>query len=80
LPYIRAALSEEAVAEYFSYNFRGVVQRFDLPGINGLNFLLTEALDGGGIASLRNDPQGKGHAQILLDFPIPISDGLLASA
>lgn len=77
LPFIRAALTEAAVAEYFSYNVRGTVQRFDLPGINGLNFLLTEALDGGGIASLRNDPQGKGHAQILLDYPIPVPDDFL---
>ncbi len=78
LPYIRAALTEAAIGDYFAYNVRGTVTRFDLPGINGLNFLLTEALDGGGIASLRNDPQGKGHAQILLDFPIPVPVGFLA--
>ena len=72
LPYIRAALSEEAVAEYMAHTGHTGVTRFDLPGINGLNFLLISSLGGGGIASLRNDPQGKGYAQMLLDFPVSV--------
>ncbi len=72
LPYIRSALSEEAVAGYFDHLIEGGVDRFDLPGVCGLNFLLHEALGGGGIASLRNDPQGKAYAQMLLDFPVPV--------
>ncbi|WP_219894988.1 acyclic terpene utilization AtuA family protein [Aquisediminimonas profunda] len=77
LPYIKAALTETAVSDYFAYNTKGTVRRFDVPGINALNFLLNEALDGGGIASLRNDPQGKGHAQILLDYPIRVPEKFL---
>lgn len=73
LPYIRAALTTDAVAEYFGHLLEGGVERYDLPGINALNFLLHEVLGGGGIASLRNDPQGKAYAQMLLDFPIPVS-------
>lgn len=38
-----------------------------------MNFLLKNALGGGGIASLRIDPQGKAFAQQLLDFPVPVS-------
>jgi hypothetical protein len=76
LPYIRAALTAAKVAEYFAYSVSGEVERFDLPGINAVNFLLRDALDGGGIASLRNDPQGKGHAQLLLDYPIPVPASL----
>ena len=48
------------------------VDRYDLPGIAGLNFVLHEALGGGGIASLANDPQGKAYAQMLLEFPVPV--------
>ncbi len=72
LPYIRAALSEQAVGAYTKHLEHTGVERFDLPGINGLNFLLHETLGGGGIASLRNDPQGKTYAQMLLDFPVPV--------
>lgn len=73
LPAIRAALTPEAVADWFAHLVEGPVERFDWPSIHGLNFLLHGALGGGGIASLRNDPQGKAFAQILLDFPVPVS-------
>lgn len=72
LPAIRAALTEDAVQRYFSHLVEGPVERFEWPGIHGLNFLLRHALGGGGIASLRNDPQGKAYAQMLLDYPIPV--------
>lgn len=75
LPAIRAALTAEAVASWFAHLVEGPVERFDWPGINGLNFLLHDALGGGGIASLRNDPQGKAFAQMLLDFPVPVPAG-----
>ena len=45
-----------------------VVRRYDVPGIHGLNFVLQASLGGGGIASLRPDPQGKAYGQILGDF------------
>ncbi|OGA73177.1 MAG: terpene utilization protein AtuA [Betaproteobacteria bacterium RIFCSPLOWO2_12_FULL_65_14] len=72
LPFIRAALTEPAVAAWFAHLVKGRVQRFDLPGTQALNFLMHEALGGGGIASVRMDPQGKAYAQMLLDFPVPI--------
>lgn len=72
LPAIRAALTEEAVQRYFSHLVEGPVERFEWPSIHGLNFLLRHALGGGGIASLRNDPQGKAYAQMLLDYPVPV--------
>ncbi len=74
---IRRALTEDAVARHFAHFVKGSVERFELPGICGLNFLLNSALGGGGIASLRADPQGKSYAQILLDFPISISAATL---
>lgn len=72
LPYIRAALTEEAVARWFAHLITGRVQRYDLPGTHALNFMLFEALGGGGIASVRMDSQGKAYAQMLLDHPIAI--------
>jgi hypothetical protein len=82
LPYIRAALTEESVAHWMRHKFRGTpkVERFDLPGISGLNFLLHNALGGGGIASLANDPQGKAYAQMLLEMPIPVPADIAARA
>jgi len=76
LPYIRATLTERRVKEYFAHICEGRVERFELPGINALNFMLYEALGGGGIASLRIDPQGKGFAQMLLDIPVPVPAGM----
>ncbi|MGF6861577.1 hypothetical protein ABIE69_002150 [Rhodobacteraceae bacterium MBR-64] len=78
LPYIRAALTEAAVKDYFAHLCHGPVERFDLPGSHALNFLLHESLGGGGIASVRIDPQGKGFAQMLLDIEIPVPAELAA--
>ncbi|HYM30635.1 MAG TPA: acyclic terpene utilization AtuA family protein [Candidatus Cybelea sp.] len=80
LPVIRAQLTAEAVRRHMAYAVEGEVERFDLPGPGAVNFLLHEALGGGGVNSLRNDPQGKAFAQMLLDFPVqvPASWGLAA--
>jgi hypothetical protein len=77
LPYIRAALTPQIVATVFAHFLEGPVERFDLPGSHAINFLLHDVLGGGGTASLRNDPQGKAYAQILLEYPIPVPAGLL---
>ena len=69
---LRAQLSAEAVARYLAHVAQGPVQRFDWPGLAGFNFLLERALGGGGVSSLRYDPQGKGHAQMLLEFLIEV--------
>ncbi|MBV1896809.1 MAG: DUF1446 domain-containing protein [Rhodobacteraceae bacterium] len=76
LPYIRAALSTDVVKKYFAHFCNGAVERFELPGSNSLNFMLHEALGGGGIASVRIDPQGKGYAQMLLDIAVPVPAAL----
>jgi hypothetical protein len=72
LPYIWTALAEDVVSDRFSHFLEGNTQRFLMPGSNAINFLMDDVLGGGGIASLRNDAQGKGYAQILLDHPISI--------
>jgi hypothetical protein len=73
LPWIWAALTEANVSRLFAHFLEGEAERFLLPGSHAVNFLLHETLGGGGVASLRNDPQAKGYAQILLAAPIPVS-------
>ena len=70
---IKAAVTPEAIAERFAHYAPGKVERFELPGISAINFLIHDVLGGGGVASLRNDPQGKGYAQMILEMPVPIS-------
>ena len=72
VPLLRAQLDADAVKRYFAHFVRGRVERFEIPGLHGFNFLLHEALGGGGMASLRYDPQGKMLAQILMDFPLQV--------
>ena len=81
LPYLREALTASAVASWMRHTLdpeRGAVKRWELPGLHGFNFLLEHSLGGGGIASLRMDPQGKAFAQQLLSFPVPVPPGVAA--
>lgn len=78
LPWIRRSLTVEAVAHHFAHFVEGRVERYEWPGLNGLNFLLHDALGGGGVASLRHDPQGKALAQILMDIPVEVPAEWLA--
>ncbi|MCH4246162.1 acyclic terpene utilization AtuA family protein [Acinetobacter gerneri] len=80
LPWIRANLTEENVATYMQHVLdpaHGKVIRYEMPALNALNFVLENALGGGGVASLRIDPQGKAYAQQLLDMKVKIPEGLL---
>lgn len=72
LPWIRRSATPDAVGGYFAHFARGKVERFEWPGLHGLNFMLHEGLGGGGVASLRHDPQGKALAQIMMDFPVEV--------
>lgn len=76
LPVLLDQLTPERVEDYFAHLVEGRVERFLLPGIGAMNFLLHEALDGGGPASMRLDPLGKGMAQMLLDMEIGVPTAL----
>lgn len=71
-PWIWKTLTETTVKDRFSHYVSGDVKRFYMPEMGAMNFLMDCALGGGGVASLRNDPQGKGFSQILLQVPIPV--------
>ena len=77
LPYIKAAVTESSVAAWLAHLVKGPVTRYDLPGIHAVNFVCEQALGGGGMSSLRNDPLGKGMAQMVLDMPVKIPPNLL---
>jgi len=78
MPWIAAVLTEAYVRDRFSHLMTSErLERFYLPGLPALNFVLHNALGGGGIASLRDDPQAKSFAQILLDTPVKIPASLM---
>ncbi|MFK7734162.1 MAG: acyclic terpene utilization AtuA family protein, partial [Pseudomonadales bacterium] len=81
LPYICAALTEQAITERFAHflsepDSADSVDRYVLPGSHSVNILLHNVLGGGGIASIRNDAQGKGYAQLLLELPVLVPERL----
>ncbi|HEY2293999.1 MAG TPA: hypothetical protein VGM86_25130 [Thermoanaerobaculia bacterium] len=72
---LRAQVTAERVKEHFREVCRGPVQRYELPNILALNFILHDSLGGGGTESLKNDAQGKTHAQGLLQMEIDVPEG-----
>jgi hypothetical protein len=82
LPYLRAALSEEAVGEWYRHlgsdGRAPRVDSYEAPGLHALNFVIHDALTGGINASTRLDPAAKGMAQMLLRFPIRVPLALAA--
>lgn len=74
---LQQELTAEKVRDYLAHVVNGKVTRYHLPGFNAFNFTLESALGGGGVASLRYDPQGKALAQMLLDIPVNIPAALL---
>ncbi|WP_213954711.1 acyclic terpene utilization AtuA family protein [Variovorax sp. dw_954] len=75
--FLGRVLDADSVASYFAHVCRGKVTRFAMPGCHAFNFTLENALGGGGVASLRYDPQGKAFAQMLLDLPVEVPRSLL---
>jgi hypothetical protein len=72
LPIILEQLTPARVKAYFAHLVAGDVVRYRVPGLHACNFVLHDALDGGGTASMRLDPLGKGMAQMLLDMPVAV--------
>src|SRR3982750_2858217 len=67
-------VTRDAVAAHFREMIDGPVDRFELPNLNALNFLLHGALDGGGTLSLKTDAQGKVYSTALLRMSIDVPD------
>ena len=72
LAILNEQVTAQVVSDYFAHTVKGEVERFEIPGFNAYNFLMTEALGGGGTASLRLDSQGKAFGQMLLSLPVTV--------
>lgn len=76
--FLREHLTAERVKAHFHAICRGAVERYELPNLQALNFILHDSLGGGGSASLKTDAQGKVHGLALLHMEMDIPDELLA--
>ncbi|GJQ20558.1 MAG: hypothetical protein HBSIN02_09130 [Bacteroidia bacterium] len=76
-PLIERVVTADRVKEYFGAMVLGPVERFELPNLWALNFLLHNALGGGGTKSLKNDAQGKTLAAALLRMEIDVPEGMM---
>jgi hypothetical protein len=76
--FIRDLLTVERVAQHFGELVKGGVERFELPNLHALNFLLHEALGGGGTVSLMTDAQGKTYSTAMLRMEIELPPELAA--
>ena len=73
---IRNEVTAERVKKFFCGSCKGDVERFELPGIAALNFVLYEALDGGSSRTLTMDCCGKTPSSLLLEMQIEASEGV----
>ncbi|HYW35125.1 MAG TPA: hypothetical protein VE868_06955 [Balneolaceae bacterium] len=76
-PFLKKKLTAAVVKEQMKNICKGKVERYELPNIGALNFVLHRSLDGGGTVSLKLDAQGKTHASQLLRMDIKVPEELL---
>lgn len=72
--FLRATITPEVVKAHFGPRVEGEVERFELPNLSALNFMLHGALGGGGTVSLKLDAQGKTYAAHLLRLEVDAPD------
>jgi hypothetical protein len=75
-PILVEQVTAERVKEHFKGICLGEVERFEVPNLHALNFLLHESLDGGGTLSLKTDAQGKTYSAALLRMEIDVDDNV----
>lgn len=77
-PFLKENVTAQRVKEHMKDICKGKVERYELPKIDALNFILNESLGGGGTVSLKLDAQGKTHASTLLRMEIEVPEKLIA--
>jgi len=77
-PFLKEKLTVEIVKNHMQHVCKGEVERFELPNIGALNFLLHDSLGGGGTVSMKLDAQGKTHAMLLLKMEIEVPADLIS--
>jgi hypothetical protein len=78
-PILVKEVTAEAVKNHFGEMVKGEVERFELPNLKALNFLLHESLGGGGTLSLMTDAQGKTFSTALLRMKIEVDENLITN-
>ncbi len=76
-PFLKEKLTADVVKDHMKHICKGKVERYELPNIGALNFVLHDSLGGGGTVSLKLDAQGKTHAFTLLRMKMEVPDKLL---
>lgn len=76
-PFLKEELTADRVKEHMKNICKGDVERYELPNLWALNFILNDSLGGGGTVSLKIDAQGKTHAAQLLRMEIEVPEELL---
>ena len=71
---LRERLTVEVVKEHFGDLVAGPVERYEMPNLRALNFILHDSLGGGGSASLKTDAQGKTHGMAMLRLQLEVED------
>ncbi len=79
-PLLVEQVTAERVKEHFQGICFGEVERFEVPNLEALNFLLHNSLDGGGTISLKTDAQGKTYSAALLRLEIEVDDAVAREA
>lgn len=74
---IRSQVTPEVVKAHFGPLVRGRVDRYEVPNLHALNFILHDSLGGGGTESLKTDAQGKTHGQGLLQLEVDVPEELV---
>ncbi len=76
-PFLKETLTADRVKDHMKNVCKGEVERYELPNIGALNFILNKSLGGGGTVSLKLDAQGKTHASQVLRMDVDVPEGLL---
>lgn len=76
-PFLEKELTADRIKTHMKNVCKGDVERYELPNIGALNFILNESLGGGGTVSLKLDAQGKTHASQVLRMDIEVPEDLL---
>ncbi|MDZ7808486.1 MAG: hypothetical protein U5K71_15440 [Gracilimonas sp.] len=76
-PFLEKNLTADRIKEHMKHVCKGEVERYEMPNIGALNFILNESLGGGGTVSLKLDAQGKTHASQVLRMDVDVPEDLL---
>ncbi|NGP77908.1 hypothetical protein G3570_14765 [Balneolaceae bacterium YR4-1] len=76
-PFLKEKLTADVVKEHMKHICKGDVDRYEMPNIGALNFVLHQSLGGGGTVSLKLDAQGKTHASQLLRMEMEVPQELI---